>query len=130
MAVYAIYSYEIQEGGKSLFYVAMTRAKKRMYVLYDKKRPSPFISEFMLRLEVGSYICPKCLEGRVEPIKDGVSSAGHKYRTFKCSNREAYCDFIETKFGDLTSPGILVTKEMTAQDVERLREKRRKYRIK
>ena len=106
----------------------MTRAKKRMYVLYDKKRPSPFISEFMLRLEVGSYICPKCLEGRVEPIKDGISSAGNKYRTFKCSNREAYCDFIETKFGDLTPPGILVTKEMTAQDVERMRENRRKGR--
>lgn len=113
---------------RRLFYVAMTRAKKRMYVLYDKKRPSPFISEFMLRLEVGSYICPKCLEGRVEPIKDGVSSAGHKYRSFKCTNREADCDFFETKYGDLTPPGILVTKEMTAQDVERMRENRRKGR--
>lgn len=113
---------------RRLFYVAMTRAKKRMYVLYDKKRPSPFISEFMLRLEVGSYICPKCLEGRIEPIKDGVSSNGSRYRSFRCSNHEADCDFFETKYGDLTPPGILVTKEMTAQDVERMRENRRKGR--
>jgi tryptophanyl-tRNA synthetase len=35
----------------------------------------------------------------------------------------------ETKYGDLTPPGILVTKEMTAQDVERMRENRRKGRI-
>ena len=113
---------------RRLFYVAMTRAKKRMYVLYDKKRPSPFISEFMLRLEVGSYICPKCLEGRVEPIKDGVSSNESRYRSFRCSNHEADCDFFETKYGDLTPPGILVTKEMTAQDVERMREERRRIR--
>ena len=111
---------------RRLFYVAMTRAKKRMYILYDKKRPSPFISEFMLRLEVGSYICPKCLEGKVEAIKDGQSTNGSRYRSFTCSNNEAGCDFFETKYGDLTPPGILVTEDMTAQDVERMREKRRK----
>lgn len=110
---------------RRLFYVAMTRAKKRMYILYDKKRPSPFISEFMLRLEVGSYICPKCLEGKVEAIKDGKSTNGTRYRSFTCSNNEAWCDFFETKYGDLTPPGILVTEDMTAQDVERMRENRR-----
>ena len=36
---------------RRLFYVAMTRAKKRMYVLYDEKKPSPFISEFLLNLK-------------------------------------------------------------------------------
>lgn len=113
---------------RRLFYVAMTRAKKRMYILYDKKRPSPFISEFMLRLEVGSYICPKCLEGKVEAIKDGSSANGTRYRSFTCSNYEAGCDFFETKFGDLTPPGILVTEKMTAQDVERMRERRRRKR--
>ena len=111
---------------RRLFYVAMTRAKKRIYILYDKQRPSPFISEFMLRLEVGSHICPKCLEGKIIPIKDGKSAKGTLYRSFKCSNNEAGCDFFETKYGDLTPPGILVTEEMTAQDVERMREMRRK----
>ena len=31
---------------RRLFYVAMTRARMHMYVLYDQSKPSPFISEF------------------------------------------------------------------------------------
>ena len=111
---------------RRLFYVAMTRAKKRMYVLYNKKKPSPFISEFLLKLEIGSYLCPKCLEGKMIPIKEGTSSNGTPFRSFTCSNNEAGCDFFETRFGDLTPPGILITEEMTAQDVERMRENRRR----
>ena len=34
--------------------------------------------------------------------------------------------FFETSFGDLTPPGILITKSMTAQDVEKMRENRRR----
>ena len=111
---------------RRLFYVAMTRAKKKMYVLYDEQRPSPFISEFLLKLEIGSYLCPKCLEGKIVPVKDGISSNGSVYRSFTCTNNEAGCDFFETRFGDLTPPGILITEEMTAQDVERMRENRRR----
>lgn len=110
---------------RRLFYVAMTRARKNMYILYDQKRPSPFISEFLLRIEKGSYLCPKCLGGKMEVIKDGVTSNGESFRSFKCSNKESGCDFFETKYSDLTPPGILITEEMTAQDVEKLREERR-----
>lgn len=114
---------------RRLFYVAMTRAKKKMYVLYDKKKPSPFISEFLLKVEVGSYLCPRCLEGKMVAIKDGETTNGEKYRSFVCSNNEGGCDFFETKYGDLTPPGIKITEEMTAQDVEKLREERRDSRI-
>lgn len=110
---------------RRLFYVAMTRAKKRMYILYDQQRPSPFIGEFLMKLEIGSHLCPKCLEGKIISIKDGTSSNGVSYRSFTCTNNEAGCDFFETRFGDLTPPGILVTENMTVQDVERLRESRR-----
>ena len=110
---------------RRLFYVAMTRARKRMYVLYDQKRPSPFIGEFLLKIERGSYLCPRCLEGKMVAIKDGETANGEKYRSFVCSNNEGGCDFFETKYGDLTPPGILITDEMTAQDVENLREQRR-----
>lgn len=113
---------------RRLFYVAMTRAKKRMYVLYDKQRPSPFIGEFLLKLEVGSHLCPKCLEGKIVPVKDGTSSNGVPYRSFTCTNNEAGCDFFETRFGDLTPPGTMITEDMTAQDVERMRENRRRAR--
>ena len=111
---------------RRLFYVAMTRAKKRMYILYDQQRPSPFIGEFLLKLEIGSYLCPKCLEGKIVPVKDGISSNGVAYRSFTCTNNEAGCDFFETRFGDLTPPGTLVTEDMTAQDIERMRENRRR----
>lgn len=111
---------------RRLFYVAMTRAKRRMYVLYDQQKPSPFISEFLLKLETGSYLCPKCLEGKVVAIKDGKSSNGVPYRSFTCTNNDAGCDFFETRFGDLTPPGILVSEGMTAQDIERMRQNRRR----
>ena len=111
---------------RRLFYVALTRAKKKMYVLYDKDKPSPFIGEFLLKLEVGSYLCPKCLEGKVVAITGGITQNNTQYRSFRCSNNEAGCDFFETKYGDLTPPGILVTEQMTAQDVEQMRNNRRR----
>lgn len=113
---------------RRLFYVAMTRAKRHMYVLYDALRPSPFISEFLLKLEIGSYLCPKCLEGMIVPVKGGVLNNGTPYKTFACTNRDAHCDFSEVKFGDLTPPGIRVTEGTTAQDIERMREQRRSTR--
>lgn len=110
---------------RRLFYVAMTRAKKHMYVLYDSLRPSPFISEFLLKLEIGSYLCPKCLEGMVVAVKSGEMKNGNKYQTFACSNRSAHCDFFEVRYVDLTPPGIRITEDMTAQDLEKMRENRR-----
>lgn len=111
---------------RRLFYVAMTRAKKQMYILYDKQRPSPFIGEFLLRIERGSYLCPRCLEGRITKVRDGVTSIGDSYALFNCSNREGGCDFFEVKYKNLTPPGILITNDMTSRDVENLRERRRK----
>lgn len=110
---------------RRLFYVAMTRARKKMYVLYDQRHPSPFIGEFQNKLQVGTYLCPKCLEGQVIPIKDGTTTHGIAYRSFGCSNYEAGCDFFETRFENLTSPGILITEETTVQDIERIRQERR-----
>lgn len=113
---------------RRLFYVAMTRARMHMFVLYDQSKPSPFISEFLLKIERGSYLCPKCLEGKIIGVKDGLASNGSKYRCYKCTNKESGCDFFEIKYGDLTPPGIKITEEMTAQDIERIREARRKSR--
>ena len=42
---------------------------------------------------------------------------------------EVGSDFYETKYGDLTPPGIQITEQMTAQDVEKLREARRSSRV-
>lgn len=111
---------------RRLFYVAMTRARMHMYVLYDQEKPSPFVGEFMLKVERGSYLCPKCLEGKIIAVKEGIAANKTKYRCFKCTNKESGCDFFEVKYGDLTPPGIKITDDMTAQDVERIRETRRR----
>lgn len=110
---------------RRLFYVAMTRARMHMYVLYDQDKPSPFIGEFMLKVERGSYLCPRCLEGKVVPVREGIATNGTRYRCYKCNNKEGGCDFFETKYGDLTPPGIKITEDMTAQDIERMRAFRR-----
>lgn len=78
------------------------------------------------KLDIGSYLCPKCLEGKIVITKKGIASNGVPYCSFKCTNNEARCDFSETRFGDLTPPGTLVTEDMTAQDIERMRENRRR----
>lgn len=110
---------------RRLFYVAMTRAKKCLYVLYDTNRPSQFIGEFLIKFEVGSYLCPRCLDGKMECIKKGVNINGIKYRSFVCSNKEGGCDFFETSNGNQTPPGIQITEEMTVNDIEKLKENRR-----
>jgi len=114
---------------RRLFYVAMTRARMHMYVLYDKDKPSPFVSEFLLRIQRGSYLCPRCLGGEVIPVKEGRTANGSRYRCYKCSNNESGCDYFETKYGDLTPPGIRITEDMTAQDIEKIRGARRKSKI-
>lgn len=113
---------------RRLFYVAMTRARLHMYVLYDQGKPSPFIGEFLLKIERGSYLCPKCMEGKMVVVKEGTSVNGNSYRCYKCSNQEGGCDFFETKFGNQEPPGIKITEDMTAQDVEKMREARRRSR--
>ena len=48
------------------------------------------------------------------------------YGNMYVPDNEARCDFSETRFGDLTPPSTLVTEDMTAQDIERMREDRRR----
>lgn len=62
------------------------------------------IPQILEWVEVGSYLCPRCLEGKMVAIKDGETANGDKYRSFVCSNNEGGCDFFETKYGDLTPP--------------------------
>lgn len=114
---------------RRLFYVALTRAKKMAYVLYDKQRPSPFISEFQPRLEEGDYLCPACMEGKVIIQKQGVASNGNPYTVYACSNHDGGCDYFERKFGEHEHPGTLIQANTTAKDIETMREQRRKTTI-
>ncbi|TFH14263.1 helicase IV [Candidatus Bathyarchaeota archaeon] len=78
---------------RRLFYVAVTRAKKHVYLLYNPKKPSVFIKEILseqypIKSYIGktfsSGICPRC-HGEITKIK-GDSEF------YACSNYP-YCDY-------------------------------------
>jgi len=94
---------------RRVFYVAITRAKKHTYVLYDLKKPSPFVREF---LQLNKHynesdvipeneLCPKCRCGRIIVVKRGISSTGNPYSVQVCSNEKYGCDYMETVFVNL-----------------------------
>ena len=62
---------------RRLFYVAVTRAKKHTYVLFDEKRPSTFIKELRPVVKQGEHLCPLCSDGKVILIKSGMAKSGN-----------------------------------------------------
>ena len=68
---------------RRLFYVALTRAKKTVYLIVDYLAPSSFALEIQayegLTYPIGGYIqkprfCPKCIKGRLVVRKKGNSN--------------------------------------------------------
>ena len=80
---------------RRLFYVAITRARKHIHVLFDRKSPSIFIGEFQNIPEAD--ICPQCGIGQRVIQKRGVAKNGHPFVTYICSNNDG-CDYLETVF--------------------------------
>lgn len=78
---------------RRLFYVAITRAKRASYVLYDKQYPSLFITEMGGAKKVTAQdkrVCPRCGAGTLMFAKDGYAKNGHFYTVLRCTNR--LCD--------------------------------------
>lgn len=95
---------------RRVFYVAITRARKHTWVLYDANNPSTFVQEFVkvnrpkeiLQENIPpAELCPKCRCGRVVVIKKGRAVNGNPYSVQVCSNEKYGCDFIETTFVNL-----------------------------
>lgn len=75
---------------RRLFYVAITRAKKHTYVMYNRSCPSQFVTE--IDLQSDSMICPQCKRGTLKLIKEGQNTYGN-WRLYACSNSIAHCDY-------------------------------------
>lgn len=97
---------------RRVFYVGVTRAKKHTWVLYDRRNPSPFISEFVKTVTPQTTaeseipeadLCPKCHCGRIRVVKKGVAVNGNPYTMFACTNEKYGCDYMETQFVNLNS---------------------------
>ena len=85
-------TYEYSEE-RRLFYVAITRARKHTFVLYNDDMPSFFVTEMLGYEDDNQLICPRCKKGRFKMLKEGVSINGNKYRNYLCSNSVAGCHF-------------------------------------
>ena len=76
---------------RRLFYVAMTRAKRRVFLLAEGEIPSPFINElyegdydvdFFGREPGGEVACPVCIEGYLVPRKNSTNRSTF----YSCTN--------------------------------------------
>lgn len=97
---------------RRVFYVGITRAKKRTWVLYDKKNPSLFVKEFVKGLDdeknaVASIpeteLCPKCRCGRVKVDHKGIATNGNPFSLLVCTNNKYGCDYREYRFINLNT---------------------------
>ena len=84
---------------RRLFYVAMTRAKQKLYFVADSSFKSKFISE----LEVESKLspntkCPSCKTADVLLKKSGTAKNGNTYKFFGCTNYLYGCDYTITEW--------------------------------
>ncbi|MBK9256587.1 MAG: UvrD-helicase domain-containing protein [Saprospiraceae bacterium] len=84
---------------RRLFYVAMTRAKEKVYFVTDSSYKSKFIAE--LEVESGqspNKKCPTCKTADVVLRKSGKSKNGNTYKFFGCTNYLYGCDYTTTEW--------------------------------
>ena len=75
---------------RRLFYVAITRARKQTYVMYNEQSPSCFITE--LAKKQGMFECPWCHNGNLKVVKEGKNGIKH-WRLYGCTNYTAGCQY-------------------------------------
>ncbi len=75
---------------RRLFYVAITRARKQTYVMYNYASPSCFIAE--LEKQQGMTECPWCHNGNLKVVKEGESQF-KRWRLYGCTNYTAGCQY-------------------------------------
>ncbi|MBQ0156324.1 MAG: UvrD-helicase domain-containing protein [Bacteroidales bacterium] len=85
-------SYEYAEE-RRVFYVGITRAKKKTIIMYDKKKPSTFVTELFNVNPPDAQNCPVCKTGYMVRISGGVAKNGTNCTNWRCSNTFAGCPF-------------------------------------
>lgn len=85
---------------RRLFYVAMTRAKERLYFITNIYNKSKFITEIESSSD-GTTKCPLCENADVVWKSSGISSkTGQKFNFYGCTNFEYGCLYSDVKFID------------------------------
>lgn len=88
---------------RRLFYVAMTRAKEKLYMLADSGHKSKFIAELETE-DVGSGIlkCPRCATADLIVRREGTAHNGNLYRFYGCTNYLYGCNYTNTEWTNFT----------------------------
>lgn len=81
---------------RRLFYVAITRAKEKTIILYNRDKPSDFVMEIDGNKDRSQEVCPRCKNGNLEIRRQGVTKFGNNYRWKCCTNH--VCDYTTTEF--------------------------------
>ncbi|MCA6074052.1 UvrD-helicase domain-containing protein [Fulvivirga sedimenti] len=76
---------------RRLFYVALTRAKKKVYLIADKMLKSKFITEIEGSKQDINKRCPRCKKGDLI-LRSGYTK-GKKWGFYGCSNYQFGCDY-------------------------------------
>lgn len=77
------------------FYVALTRAKQKVFVLFDSRFKSKFVKEVEIDfLRKPQEICPRCESGLLKVIKTGRNRKGN-YTMKGCSNFDVGCNYVK-----------------------------------
>lgn len=100
---------------RRLFYVALTRAKRHLHILYNGDKPSPFVRELTPVLKSNEFLCPVCQDGHVVVIKRGRASNGIHFTNYGCSNSNAGCDYFERVFGNDVPRFVTFNKKQTSK---------------
>jgi DNA helicase IV len=80
---------------RRLFYVALTRAKKKTYITTNATYKSKFVNE--IDESYGNNLsqkCPNCKLGD-KVVKEGISQYGKPFIRYTCSNWNFDCDYLE-----------------------------------
>ena len=90
---------------RRVFYVALTRPKDRLYIMYDIEHPSSFVTEIEdiapQKTDNEVHLCPKCKRGHLELIKEGIAKSGSHFKSYVCSNQDFGCDYFNTVYSDV-----------------------------
>ena len=78
---------------RRLFYVAITRAKKHTYIMYNTNMPSFFVKEMTEAEDKNTMRCPLCKQGMLGLFREGTTRTGDPYRIYNCSNSIGGCRY-------------------------------------
>ena len=84
-----------QSEERRLFYVALTRAREKVYIIVNENYKSRFVKELHNKnsTEEIKNLCPNCKTGKIIFRGERISSKGYRYKHYGCSNYKSGCKY-------------------------------------